>query len=62
MSMHDTAVAARDTILATGLTYLCGRAGCGACGSTVKVADWFGAENSPAQPMDPIVPRTDRSS
>jgi hypothetical protein len=60
--MHDTAVAGGETILADGLTYLFGRAGCGACGSTFDLADWFEAENSPTQPIDPIVPRTDRSS
>ncbi|WP_093622477.1 hypothetical protein [Actinoplanes philippinensis] len=60
--MHDTAVAAGDMILADGLTHLFGRAGCGACGSTFDLAGWFEAENSPTQPVDAVVPRTDRSS
>ncbi|MEV0562230.1 hypothetical protein [Dactylosporangium sp. NPDC050588] len=60
--MHDTAAAGGETTLAGGLTYLFGRAGCGACGSTFDLADWFEAENSPTQPIDPIVPRTHRSS
>ena len=60
--MHDTAVAGGDMTLADGLTYLFGRARCGACGSTFDLADWFEAENSPEQPIDPIVPRTDRSN
>ena len=60
--MHDIAVASGDLTLADGLTYLFGGAECGACGSTFNLADWFEAENSPAQPIDPIVPRTDRSS
>lgn len=59
--MHDTAAAGGDMTLADGLTYLFGRAGCGACGSTFDLADWFEAENGPTQPIDPIVPRTDRS-
>lgn len=59
--MHDTAAAGGDATLADGLTYLFGRAECGACGSTFDLADWFEAENSPGQPIDPIVPRTDRS-
>jgi len=42
----EVAVAAGDMILADGLTYLFGRAGCGVCGSTFDLADWFEAENS----------------
>lgn len=60
--MHDTAVACRDPILADGLTYLFGDATCSSCYSAFNVADWFEAENSPAQPIDPVVPRTDRST
>lgn len=60
--MHDTAVAGHDMTLADGLTYLFGQAACGACGSTFNLTDWFEAENSPTQPIDPIVPRTDRST
>ncbi|GAA1654501.1 hypothetical protein [Actinoplanes couchii] len=60
--MYDTAIAGEDLILADGLTHLFGQAECSACGSTFALADWFEAENSPAQPIDPIVPRTDRSS
>jgi hypothetical protein len=60
--MHDTAIAGGDATLADGLTYLFGRAGCGMCGSTFNLADWLEAENSPEQPIDPIVPRTDRSN
>jgi hypothetical protein len=56
--MHDTAVACRDPILAEGLTYLFGDATCSNCHSTFNVADWFEAENSPAQPIDAVVPRT----
>ena len=59
--MHDTAIAGGDAILADGLTHLFGRAGCGACGSTFDLAEWFEAENGPTHPIDPIVPRTDRS-
>jgi hypothetical protein len=60
--MHTAAVAADEPVLADGLTYLFGRAGCGACGSVFPVADWFEAENGPSQPIDPVVPRTDRST
>ncbi|MEV0899086.1 hypothetical protein [Actinoplanes sp. NPDC049802] len=60
--MHDTAAASGDTTLADGLTYLFGDVECGACGCTFNLADWFEAENSPAQPIDPVVPRTDRSA
>ncbi|MEU8659550.1 hypothetical protein [Actinoplanes philippinensis] len=60
--MHDTAVAAGDTILADGLIHLFGRAGCGACGSSFDLAGRLEAENSPIQPIDAIVPRTDRSN
>ncbi|MEV6303475.1 hypothetical protein AB0M02_28975 [Actinoplanes sp. NPDC051861] len=60
--MHDTAVSGGDTTLAGGLTHLFGQAECGACGSTFNLADWFEAENSPTQPIDPVVPRTDRSN
>ncbi|MCX4385784.1 hypothetical protein OG777_02415 [Micromonospora peucetia] len=60
--MYDTAAAGGDTALAHGLTYLFGRARCGMCGSRFKLADWFEAENSPAQPIDPILPPTDRST
>lgn len=57
--MHDTAATGGDLCLAEGFTYLFGRATCGWCGSTFHIADWFEAENSPPQPIDPIVPRTD---
>jgi hypothetical protein len=60
--IHDAAVASGDTTLADGLTYLFGRAGCGMCGSRFNLADWFEAENSPDQPIDPIVPRTNGST
>lgn len=60
--MHDTAIAGSDMTLADGLTYLFGRVTCSTCGSTFNLADWFEAENSPGQPIDPIVPRTDRST
>jgi hypothetical protein len=60
--MRESAVAGGDRILADGLTYLFGKASCGICGSVFPVADWFEAENSPAQPVDSIVPRTDRSN
>ncbi|GAA4607474.1 hypothetical protein GCM10023107_81620 [Actinoplanes octamycinicus] len=60
--MHDTAAAGGDILLAEGLTYLFGQATCGLCGSTFDVADWFEAENSAHQPIDPIVARTDRST
>ncbi|WP_285470918.1 hypothetical protein [Actinoplanes sp. NBRC 101535] len=60
--MHETASASGDTALADGLTYLFGDVECGACGCTFNLADWFEAENSPAQPIDPVVPRTDCSA
>ncbi|MEV4279129.1 hypothetical protein [Actinoplanes xinjiangensis] len=60
--MHDTATAGGDMLLAEGLTYLFGQATCGLCGSTFDLADRFEAENSPHQPIDPIVARTDRST
>ncbi|GAA1036943.1 hypothetical protein GCM10009557_49000 [Virgisporangium ochraceum] len=60
--MHAAAVAAGEPVIADGLTYLFGRAGCGACGSVFPVSDWFEAENGPSQPIDPVVPRTDRSA
>ncbi|WP_433825818.1 hypothetical protein ACQP2E_27380 [Actinoplanes sp. CA-015351] len=53
--MHDTAAAGGDMLLAEGLAYLFGQATCGLCGSTFNLADWFEAENSPHQPIDPIV-------
>ncbi|XVU20992.1 hypothetical protein ACQPZJ_27400 [Actinoplanes sp. CA-054009] len=60
--MHDSAVTGGDMLLADGLTYLFGQATCCSCGSTFNLADWLEAENSPYQPIDPIVPRTDRSA
>jgi hypothetical protein len=60
--MHEAAVAADQTEFADGLTYLFGRAGCGSCRSVFTVAEWLEADNSPTQPIDPIVPRTDRST
>ncbi|MFG2045127.1 hypothetical protein [Dactylosporangium sp. NPDC048998] len=60
--MHDTASADGVTTLAEGLTYLFGRASCSICGSVFNVAEWLEAENSPSQPIDPIAPRTDRST
>ncbi|MDP9792877.1 hypothetical protein J2S43_001389 [Catenuloplanes nepalensis] len=59
--MHDAAVTGGDATLAGGIAYLFGRAACGACGSTFDLADWLEAENGPRQPIDPIVPKTDRS-
>ncbi|MET7425739.1 hypothetical protein [Dactylosporangium sp. NPDC005555] len=59
--MHDTA-AGGDPILAGGLTYLFGDATCSRCHSVFNVADWYEAENSPAQPIDPVIPRVDRST
>ncbi|MBF9131150.1 hypothetical protein I0C86_19610 [Plantactinospora sp. S1510] len=59
---HGVATAGGDTTLADGLTYLFGRATCSMCGSRFDLADWLEAENSPRQPIDPIVPRTDRST
>ncbi|MFB6392376.1 hypothetical protein [Polymorphospora lycopeni] len=59
--MHDSAVAGGDPVLAGGLTYLFGDATCGDCGSVFTVADWYEAENGPSQPIDPVVPRVDRS-
>ncbi|MEV4349369.1 hypothetical protein AB0J83_33340 [Actinoplanes sp. NPDC049596] len=58
--MHDTVVTGGDKVLAEGLSYHFGRATCGLCGRTFTVADWFEAENSPHQPIDPIVPRAGR--
>jgi hypothetical protein len=60
--MYDTAAAAGDPILAAGLTYLFGDATCSNCHSAFNVADWLEAENSPAQPIDAVVPRVDRSA
>jgi hypothetical protein len=60
--MHDTATKSGDMLLADGLTYLFGQATCGLCGSTFNLTDWLEAENSPHQPIDPIVPKTDRST
>jgi hypothetical protein len=60
--MYDTAVACGDPILADGLTYLFGDATCSSCHSVFNVADWYEAENSPTQPIDPVVPRVDRST
>ncbi|GIG93369.1 hypothetical protein Pen02_83050 [Plantactinospora endophytica] len=60
--VHGVATAAGDATLAGGITYLFGRATCGMCGSRFDLADWFEAENTPGQPIDPIVPRTDRSA
>ncbi|MEU0563632.1 hypothetical protein [Dactylosporangium maewongense] len=60
--MHETAVACGDPILADGLTYLFGDATCSSCHSVFNVADWYEAENSPAQPIDPVIPRVDRST
>ncbi|GAA3455661.1 hypothetical protein [Dactylosporangium matsuzakiense] len=57
--MYD---AAGETVLADGLTYLFGRATCSICGSAFNVAEWLEAENSPTQPIDTVVPRTDRST
>ncbi|MEO3930656.1 hypothetical protein ABGB07_43435 [Micromonosporaceae bacterium B7E4] len=59
---HGIAAAGGDTTLADGLTYLFGRATWSMCGSKFDLADWLEAENSPSQPIDPIVPRTDRST
>lgn len=60
--VHGIATMGGDTTLADGLTYLFGRATCGMCGSRFNLADWLEAEYSPGQPIDPIVPRTDRSA
>lgn len=60
--MHDTAATGGDMTLADGLTYLFGRATCGLCGSTFATADEFEAENSPHQPIDPVIVRTHRST
>ncbi|MEV0900376.1 hypothetical protein [Actinoplanes sp. NPDC049802] len=60
--MHDTAVTGGDMLLAEGLTYLFGQATCGLCSSTFNLSDWIEAENSPHQPIDAIVARTDRST
>nr|BFE58897.1 hypothetical protein GCM10020063_034230 [Dactylosporangium thailandense] len=60
--MYDTADAAGETVLADGLTYLFGRATCSTCGSVFNVAEWLEAENGPSQPIDSVVPRTDRST
>jgi hypothetical protein len=60
--MHDTAAACGDLILAGGLTYLFGDATCSSCHSVFNVADWYEAENSPAQPIDPVIPLVDRST
>ncbi|HWS37601.1 MAG TPA: hypothetical protein VN408_33335 [Actinoplanes sp.] len=54
---HDTAMAIGDPVLAAGLAHLFGRARCGLCGCSFDLADWFEAENSPGQPIDPVVPR-----
>ncbi|RAK26236.1 hypothetical protein B0I29_12886 [Actinoplanes lutulentus] len=56
--MHDAAAAGGDMLLAEGLTYLFGKATCCLCGSTFNLADWLEAENSPHQPIDPIVPKS----
>ncbi|WP_378079191.1 hypothetical protein [Actinoplanes sichuanensis] len=60
--MHDTAANGGDMLLADGLTYLFGQASCGLCGSTFNIADWLEAENSPHQPIAPIVARNDFST
>jgi hypothetical protein len=49
-------------ILADGLLHLFGRATRGLCGTTFALTAWLEAENSAHQPIDPIVPRTDRST
>jgi hypothetical protein len=59
--LDGTAVAGGDMTLAGGLTYLFGRAVCSGCGSRFGLADWFEADHGPAQPIDPVGPRTDRS-
>ncbi|MGN9907847.1 hypothetical protein ACTMTJ_09870 [Phytohabitans sp. LJ34] len=56
--VHSVATEGGDATLADGLTYLFGLATCGICGSRFELADWIEAENSPGQPIDPIVPRT----
>ncbi|MEJ3745752.1 hypothetical protein WEI85_20970 [Actinomycetes bacterium KLBMP 9797] len=60
--VHGIATTGGATALADGLTYLFGRATCGMCGSRFDLADWLEAEHSPSQPIDPIVPRTDRTT
>lgn len=60
--MHDTAAVSQQVVLANGLTYLFGDATCGGCGCMFNVADWYEAENSPVQPIEPVVPRADRSA
>ncbi|MET8040233.1 hypothetical protein ABZU25_05115 [Micromonospora sp. NPDC005215] len=60
--MHGIAATGGDTTLANGLTYLFGRVTCSRCGSRFDLAEWLEAEYGPGQPVDPIVPRTDRSA
>jgi hypothetical protein len=59
--MHGTATAGRDIVLANGITYLFGHATCSTCECRFPLADTYEAENSPTQPIDPIVPKTDAS-
>ncbi|MEH0934048.1 hypothetical protein [Micromonospora psammae] len=59
--MHYTAAACGESVLADGLTYLFGDATCCNCDITFNLADWYEAQNSPTQPIDPVIPRVDRS-
>ena len=60
--MHDTATAGGDIVLADGITYLFGHATCSTCACRFPLADSYEAENSPTQPIDPVVPKTDASA
>jgi hypothetical protein len=59
--MLGAAATGGDMPPAEGLTYLFGQAACSLYSSTFNLAEWIEAENSPHQPIDPIVARTDRS-